>query len=131
MSLDWDLIDGLKENMKRIAALGLEVQITELDISCAGYPNYNCGSWTETEMATQAALYGSLLQACLDEPACTDFETWGFTDKYTWMTSVAGSNQHPLPYNETFAPKPAFDSLLSTLENSTGNSPASALAQLY
>ena len=30
----YDLMDGARENMDRIAALGLEVQVTELGISC-------------------------------------------------------------------------------------------------
>jgi endo-1,4-beta-xylanase len=73
-------------NMKRLVALGLEVHVTEMDVRCQG-----C---TADRLTLQAKVYGDMLQACLDnlkpthpsgKGGCKSFETWGFTDKHTWI----------------------------------------------
>src|SRR3712207_8506867 len=33
----------------------------------------------------QAEIYRRVAEACLRQPKCTAFQTWGFTDKYTWI----------------------------------------------
>lgn len=80
-------------NIKRLTALGLEgkqknelgysffcsVHITEMDVRFAG-------NGTEDELlAQQATVYGNILSVCLANPGCKSFETWGFTDKYSWV----------------------------------------------
>ena len=69
----------------------------------------------------QADLYAALLQACVDEPKCTNFETWGWTDKYTWM----GSDARPLPYDADFNAKKAADAMIAVLE--AAQTPAAAV----
>ena len=59
----------------------------------------------------QAEVYAALMQACLDEPMCESFETWGFTDKYSWR----GESQHPLLFNADYSPKLAVTALADTL----------------
>lgn len=71
-------VADIKSNMERLAALGLEIHITELDIRCGAPPAPACNS---TGLELQANIYAHLLQTCLDVPACKSFETWGFTDK--------------------------------------------------
>jgi len=99
-------INDVTNNIKRLIALGLEVQITEMDVS------FNGGNGNEnTELQQQAAIYGQVLDVCLQFPKCTAFVSWGFTDKYTWL----GSNEQPLPFNANYQPKPAFNTLVSNL----------------
>jgi endo-1,4-beta-xylanase len=88
-------------NIKRLVALGLEVHITEMDVACPNTGQYN----------VQAQIYGSMLQTCLSIPGCKSFQSWGFTDKYTWL----GTSQHPLPFDENYGWKPAANTILSTL----------------
>jgi len=107
-----NMYDGIKQNIERFAALGVEVHFTEIDIACNS--NGACTGWGTQDEQKQAAVYGSLLQVCIDEPMCTNFETWGFTDKFTWL----GVQQHPLPFDEQFNPKPAFNTLLQALISS-------------
>ena len=94
--------------MARLAALGLEVHVTELDVKC---PN-GC------DLAQQANVYRQLLRVCLAQPACTNFETWGFTDKYTWV----GADNRPLPFDQNFGPKPAVYSMLAEFANAANAS---------
>ena len=93
-----EMVAGIRDNMKRLGALGLEVHITELDLSIDG-------DATDKALEQQAELYASLLRACLDVLACKNFETWGFTDKYTWKGTS----------DETFKAKPAVAAMLSEM----------------
>eukprot|EP01111_Echinosteliopsis_oligospora_P017780 TRINITY_DN7837_c0_g1_i1.p1 TRINITY_DN7837_c0_g1~~TRINITY_DN7837_c0_g1_i1.p1 ORF type:complete len:321 (-),score=56.64 TRINITY_DN7837_c0_g1_i1:166-1128(-) len=73
--------EDVMANIERLSALGLEVHITELDISFEG------GAGDEDDMLhAQAELYNSIMKICLSYPmSCKSFETWGFTDLYTWL----------------------------------------------
>ena len=51
---------------------------------------------------------------CLAVPGCRSPTTWGFTDKYTWLDEFAPGG-HPLPFDETYAPKPAYDGVRDAL----------------
>jgi len=90
--------EGVSSNIQRYKDLGIEVHFTELDIKT---PDKN--------FTRQANFYGKLLQICLNYSNCRSFETWGYTDKYTWL----GTDQYPLIYDTEFKPKPAVSSLLS------------------
>jgi len=105
-------IDSVKQNMQRFADLGLEIHITELDISYT--------SWSSSNEQKQAQIYANLLQACLDVSACKSFETWGLTDKYTWK----GSDKHPLPFDSNYQPKTAVGSMIAVLTGSPSPSPS-------
>ena len=93
--------DGVAQNMARLAALGLEVHVTELDVTCGD----GC------DLQQQARVYAELLRVCLAQPACRNFETWGLTDKYTWK----GPSQRPLPFDASMRPKPAFAAMIDVL----------------
>ncbi|GMH76955.1 hypothetical protein TL16_g07246 [Triparma laevis f. inornata] len=106
----YDLVDGVKANMERYGDLGLEVHITELDLVCSQKNGYDC-VWSDDMEKQQGELYATLLQACLDTEACTNFETWGFTDAHSWLED----GTHPLPFDENYDQKKAVGSMLDTL----------------
>ncbi len=97
-------------NIKRLNALGLQVHITELDI-----PDYNAANNPQTAQ-NQAQVYQKMLAACLNAKACTAFILWGFTDRYTWITSYKKKpGTLPLIFDENYQPKPAYTALLNEL----------------
>ena len=59
------------------------------------------------------------LRVCLEEPNCTSFSTWGFTDRYG---STADTKIYPprpadsLPWDAALRPKPAYERLLEVLD---------------
>jgi len=111
---DFNDFAGLKANMERFGQLGLDIHITELDISVK--------SWDDAAKAQQAKVYANILKICLEVPACKNFETWGFTDKYTWK----GTDAHPLPFDENLQAKAAVTEMLSILGGGSPPSPAPA-----
>eukprot|EP00456_Euglypha_rotunda_P025875 TRINITY_DN2086_c0_g1_i10.p1 TRINITY_DN2086_c0_g1~~TRINITY_DN2086_c0_g1_i10.p1 ORF type:complete len:143 (-),score=19.69 TRINITY_DN2086_c0_g1_i10:18-446(-) len=90
----------VQNNMQRLNNLGLEVQITEMDVSCS-----------DQDFSKQATIYSSMLAACMQVKSCTSFQSWGFTDRYTWL----GSSDYPLPFDYNYNPKAAVTSILNTL----------------
>lgn len=92
----FDGFDEVRRNFARAAALGLDVYVTELDVSMAA---------GDTE-AGQAAVYDELLGICLEQSACRAFQTWGFTDMYSWRDEYS-----PLPLDEAYGAKPAYRAL--------------------
>ena len=96
-------------NMKRLAALGLQVQITELDIRMA-VPA------TDANLERQADEYRGYLETCLANSNCTMFVMWGFTDKYSWIPDRYPGKGAALIFNEQYQPEPAYSALLDVLE---------------
>ncbi|MFC9941522.1 endo-1,4-beta-xylanase [Streptomyces pratensis] len=88
-------------NLQRFAALGVDVQITELDIEGSG--------------SAQAANYTKVVNACLAVTRCTGITVWGVTDKYSWRSSGT-----PLLFDGDYNKKPAYDAVLAALGGSTG-----------
>jgi len=99
-------------NLARFAALGLQVQITELDVRL---PLEN-GRARPDDLQRQARIYGDVASACLTTPHCTAIQTWGFTDRYSWVPHAFPGTGAALPFDADYRPKPAWTALLRALE---------------
>lgn len=88
-------------NLQRFADLGVDVQITELDIEGSG--------------TAQAANYTKVVNACLAVTGCKGLTVWGVTDKYSWRSSGT-----PLLFDGDYNKKPAYDAVLAALGGSSG-----------
>ena len=92
----------LRRTMRRYAALGLAVDVSEMDVPT--------GRGRRAE-AAQARVYQEVATACRELPACGRFATWGFTDASTWL----GTGERPLPFTAHGAAKPAWRAIESAL----------------
>ena len=93
---------------KRFAALGLEIHITELDIRLN---DSSTGS-----LNAEAKLYGELATICVQQPPCKVFQTWGFTDKYSWIPSFFPGEGWALLWDANYQKKPAYASVNKALQ---------------
>jgi len=100
-------LDTVAQNIQRLADLGLQVHITELDVTVPDDP-------TEEDLGAQAETYRKVLDICLSEPNCTALVIWGFTDKYSWR-EVPKPGYGALIFDENFLPKPAYFAMLETI----------------
>jgi endo-1,4-beta-xylanase len=120
---------ALAANIARLTALGLQVHITELDVSLpvsppdsppidsASHPAHDGAH--DDDLLRQAQVYRAVVHACLQNPGCTAIQTWGFTDEYSWIGSHShGTRGRALLFDNTYQPKPAYDAVLQEL--STG-----------
>ena len=105
-------IAGIAANIARLTALGVRVHITELDVSL---PDPS-GTLRPEDLSRQANIYRGIVRACLNNAGCTAIQTWGFTDKYSWIGShSAGARGHALPFDRAYDPKPAYRAILQEL----------------
>ncbi len=100
----------LRDNLRRFAALGLTVHVSELDVRLAELP----GAAVD-KLRYQGQVYQLLADVCRSEPGCTALRTWGFTDKYSWVDAFYGADD-PLPLDDALARKPAWVGLRDGLD---------------
>jgi endo-1,4-beta-xylanase len=118
-TLDAD-IPAISANIARLTALGVQVHITELDVSL---PVDSNGRSRPDDLTRQADVYRGIVRACLNSPGCTAIQTWGFTDKYSWIGSHShGARGQALPFDRAYQPKSAYAATLQEL--SAGRAPS-------
>lgn len=102
-------VGSISDNSKRFTALGVQVQITEMDVAP---PVDAAGNATSEDLRWQADLYRQIAVACLSHRGCTAIQTWGFTDKYSWIASRSKHKQGAaLLFDKDYRPKPAHEAL--------------------
>lgn len=106
---DFNSFGSLRRNIHRLADLGLEVQFTEVDVRLRDDGEYS--------LRVEADIYRDLLDECLREPACTLFQTWGFTDRYSWIPEAFPGYGWALPFDQSYQKKPAYNVMLKMLQS--------------
>ena len=99
LSSDTDM-STYRQNLQRFADLGVDVQITELDVGGSGTP--------------QADVYRTVTQSCLAVARCKGITVWGITDAHSWR-----AEETPLLFDENYRKKEAYNAVLEAL-NSAG-----------
>ncbi len=98
---NFDKFDEVEANFQKVADLGLDIYVTELDVAITA------GVATEEDQAT---VYARILDICLNQPRCKALQIWGFTDQYSWRR-----DQNPLVFDSAYKPKPAYFALQERL----------------
>ncbi|MEU1014197.1 MULTISPECIES: endo-1,4-beta-xylanase [unclassified Streptomyces] len=89
---------SFQTTLANFAALGVDVQITELDIAQAS-----------------PTAYANTVRACMNVARCTGITVWGIRDSDSWR-----SGENPLLFDRNGNKKPAYNAVLTTL----GGTPA-------
>jgi endo-1,4-beta-xylanase len=96
-------------NLARFTALGVEVQITELDVAIPQHSFFG--------ELRQARVYRDAVNVCKATRGCTAIQIWGFTDKHSWIPKATrGQAGDALPFDPTYHPKAAYFAMLKALE---------------
>lgn len=114
---------GIAANIRRLAKLGVVVNITEMDVALPlAHPGATA---TPQELALQAKVYGHIALICARLPACTAFQTWGVTDKYSWIPGYTkGKDGAALLFDSAYKPKPAFAAVLRAFTEAASANPS-------
>lgn len=93
-----------KKALAKFATLGLDIQVTELDITTS--------DTSEAGLETQAQIYSDIMDALVEySDSISAVVFWGVTDDQSWRAS-----QLPLLFDKDFKAKPAYYSIVDGLE---------------
>ncbi|HET7543654.1 MAG TPA: endo-1,4-beta-xylanase, partial [Polyangiaceae bacterium] len=105
------------DNFARFTALGLSVNISELDVQVR-----NIIGTRADKLALQKQIYQRVVAACAATPKCEAVTTWGYTDKYSWIDSTFGADD-PLELDESYQRKPAYYAMVDGFEGVPSDPP--------
>lgn len=121
---------GLREFLREVAAMGLEVYITEMDVVTAGIAGGQAGR----DRAT-AKVYGDYAALMLADPNVKMLLTWGLSSEHSWVNEPHQRMQRfpdirserPLPFDDDDGPTQAFWTLRAALDGALPREPAVSL----
>ncbi|MBC9714705.1 endo-1,4-beta-xylanase [Streptomyces sp. TRM66268-LWL] len=93
---------SFRTTLANFAALGVDVQITELDIAQAS-PTH----------------YASAVNSCLSVARCTGITVWGVRDSDSWRAT-----ENPLLFDRDGKPKSAYTAVMNALAGASGPQPS-------
>ncbi len=117
----------LRRFLAEIAALGLTIQITELDVT-----DENAPADIPARDQLIADTYRRFLDAALDEPAVKMVVTWGLSDRHSWIVRQETNEtkwrkdklpSRPLPFDANLQPKPAYTAMAEAFAHAPSRSP--------
>lgn len=116
---------GLAANIKRLTDLGLLVIITEMDVRL---PVDSNGLASAGNLAIQAQLYNRVASTCIQFSGCVAIQTWGISDKHSWVPGTFPGTGAALPFDVNYQAKDAYTSMLNPLLTTPPVIAANALA---
>jgi endo-1,4-beta-xylanase len=111
----------LRRFLSEVAAMGLEIQITELDVTDERAP----ASVAQRDQLI-ADEYRRFLDVALDELAVTQVVTWGLSDRHSWIVRHETNNMkwrsdelpsRPLPFDAELSRKPAWSAIAQAFDH--------------
>jgi endo-1,4-beta-xylanase len=111
--------DEIAATLRRFAAIGVAVEITELNVftrTLRHVLSFGLSYDEGSELRRQAEGYAAATRACLYVPACQGVTLWTFTDRYpTTIERLTHLDDIPLIFDRDYRPKPAAQALREVL----------------
>lgn len=113
ITLEYPSIQAISDSMKKFSDLGLEIHITELDMSLNADPNFKDENAPEKLLIRQAHRYKEIFDIFKQYKNVTNITFWGYNDGHTWLTySPVKKADWPLLFDKNFKPKLAYWALV-------------------
>lgn len=108
-------------NIARYEALGLQVEITEMDVTLCAVGDNVLG------LELQRYRYNRIVSACFESPACRSVSLWGLTDPSSWLNDTGctqgmitlDTQPAPLAFDDAFGRKRAWWGIYDALTGCT------------
>jgi len=107
-------LSSMRANFQRFSDLGLNLHITEMDVRVPVDAN---GVATASALAMQGDTYFFVVGTALAYDRTTVVQTWGFSDRYSWIPSYFTGYGAALPLDNNLNRKPAWWALHNVLAN--------------
>ncbi|WP_246508561.1 endo-1,4-beta-xylanase [Actinocrinis puniceicyclus] len=109
---------SLASNMQRFTALGLDVAITELDDRMPTPAS-------SSNLQQQATDDANITKVCLNNAHCPGITQWNISDADSWVPGTFSGQGAATLFDSNWQPKPAYTSVLNTL-NAGGVPPSNS-----
>ena len=110
ISIYWPSVDSIDKSLTVFARLGLENQITELDMSLYQHKEYHPATPVQQRLELQGQRYADLMRLFLAHRELTAVTWWGVADDHTSLNNGddVPSDDQPLLFDRRQQPKPAY-----------------------
>jgi len=108
--------EKFRQTFAALRALGLEGIVTELDLWLQTDSATTEGNVTSQQLALQGDQYRLIVSTALSEPNCPALVLWGFTDAYSWIPWAWPGWGHSLPFDRSYAKKPAYEGIINAIK---------------
>jgi len=113
ISISFPNVEDIRKSIRRFAELGLDVEITELDVSIYKSQSEAKKEITEDVLIEQALRYRDLFNMFMEEANNGNLNMvtiWGISDDKTWLNDfpVKGRGNAPLLFDRNLKAKPAY-----------------------
>lgn len=114
-------LKNFEDSIKAFTGLGIDVQITELDIRVYANDSDAEKEITPEIFAKQGEMYGKILEICRKYATphtsgagrVTCVTTWGVSDKSSAAWDTASHKEYPFIFDENKQPKKAFEEMMN------------------
>lgn len=138
VGLDYPSLEEFEKSIKAFSDLGVEVMITEMDVSALPNPNNHQGAEISDSIEYQQMLNPYIdglppeVQEAFNERYMDFFRLflkyrneisrvtfWGVTDRYSWKNNfpVRGRTDYPLLFDRDYQPKAVVSDIIELLED--------------
>ncbi|TVP52073.1 MAG: endo-1,4-beta-xylanase [Mongoliibacter sp.] len=138
VGLDYPSLEEFEKSIKAFSDLGVEVMITEMDVSALPNPNNHQGAEISDSIEYQQMLnpytdgLPQEVQEAFNERYMDFFRLflkykneisrvtfWGVTDRYSWKNNfpVRGRTDYPLLFDRDYQPKAVVSDIIELMEN--------------
>lgn len=101
-------IPGFERQLRRVAALGVDVELTEVDVRLPAEAS-------RADLRAQAAAYGRIVRACRAVARCRGITFWGLDDGDSWIPEFFPGTGNALLLDAQLRPKPAYGAVRRAL----------------
>lgn len=110
INLSYPEVSEIEKTINRFRDLGIEIHITELDMSLYSREFQIMEEPTETAFIRQAHRYREIFEILeKNEDIIGNVTFWGFNDGHTWLSGESYNHlDWPLPFGREYLSKPAY-----------------------
>ncbi len=117
-NINFPNVEDIRKGLNRLKTLGLQIQITEMDISLFGYEDRrtDLDNPTEEMIKKQAERYERIFEVYREfSDVITGVTLWGVADDYTWLDEFPVNNRKdwPLLFDENLHKKDAYNRIIN------------------
>jgi len=116
--------ETLRNALNKYSALGLDIELTEVDVSAYQFDEARdskefLSSMPQDRIEQQAQCYKTIFNVAADYPSVKNITMWGIADNYTWLDyfPVKDRKNWPLLFDEQYKPKPFVAELIEMGKN--------------